>query len=168
MTQTETASGSAGQPTHSKLFLIDNSYSFLNQALQHYRKASRNVHDWPFAIFHLTQSIELMLKEALRKMHPIFIFENIDNPKHTVSLEQALARLETIAKVKVGDKERINIRRAADYRNKVVHYEFELNRFECKKLFAQLFEFVHFFNMKYLKEEVHDHIAKANWGSRRA
>ena len=151
------------RPTHSKLSLIENSHSFLNQSLRHYRKAARNVHEWPFAILHLTQSIELMLKEALRGTHPIFIFEDIDNPKLTVSLETALSRLERVSRVSVGEKEKSNIRRAAEYRNKVVHYEFELNRFECKKIFAQLFEFVHFFHMKYLLQEVHEHIAKDLW-----
>jgi HEPN domain-containing protein len=150
--------------THSKLSLIENSHNFLNQSLNHYRKASRNVNEWPFAIFHLTQSIELMLKEALRNIHPLLIFEDIDHPKLTVSLEKALSRLELVAHVSVGEKEKINIRRAADYRNKVVHYEFELNKFECKKTFAQLFEFVHFFHMKYLRQETHEKIAKELWG----
>ena len=152
-----------GPPTHSKLSLIENSHNFLNQSLRHYRKASRNVHEWPFAILHLTQSIELMLKEALRNIHPILIFENIDHPTRTVSLEQALSRLSMVADVKVGEKEKLNIRRAADYRNRVVHYEFELSRFECKKIFAQLFEFVHFFHKKYLKRETHEYVAKDLW-----
>jgi hypothetical protein len=104
-----------------------------------------------------------MLKQVLRESHPILIFENIDNPRRTVSLDQALTRLESVAKVTVGDKEKVNIRRAADYRNKVVHYEFELNRFECKNIFAQLFEFVHFFHYKYLKQEIHACIAKDLW-----
>jgi HEPN domain-containing protein len=150
-------------PIHSKLSLIENSDSFLNQSLRHYRKASRNVHEWPFAILHLTQSIELMLKEALRNTHRILIFEDIDHPKLTVSLETALSRLELVSNVSVGEKEKINIRRAADYRNRIVHYEFELNRFECKKIFAQLFEFIHFFHAKYLKRETHEHIARDLW-----
>lgn len=152
-----------GPPTHSKLSLMENSYSFLNKSLRHYRKASRNVHEWPFAILHLTQSIELMPKEALRNIHPILIFEDIDHPKRTGSLEQALLRLEMVAKVSVGEKEKLNIRRAADYRNRVVHYEYELNRFECKKIFAQLFEFVHLFHMKCLKQETHEHLANYTW-----
>ena len=105
-----------------------------------------------------------MLKEALRKVHPILVFEDIDRPKLTVSLETALSRLERVSKyVQVGDKEKINIRRAADYRNQIVHYEFELNRFECKKIFAQLFEFIHFFHAKYLKRETHDYIVRDLW-----
>jgi hypothetical protein len=111
----------------------------------------------------MVQCIELMLKHVLRNTHPILIFEDIDNPRHTVSLERALSRLETVSKFRVGEKEKLNFKRAADYRNKIVHYEFELNRFECKKIYAQLFEFVHFFHTKYLREEVHAHISKDLW-----
>jgi hypothetical protein len=146
----------------SKLTLIENSYNFLNQSLLHYRKASRNVHDWPFTILHITQSIELMLKHVLREIHPILVFEDVDRPKHTVTLEQALNRL-TNAGIAIDDKEKLNIARAANYRNQVVHYEFELNRFECKKIYAQLFEFVHFFHVKHLKMEIHAHIARHHW-----
>jgi HEPN domain-containing protein len=160
---TPAKSAIANPPIFSKLSLIENSYDFLNQSLRHYRKARRNVHEWPFALLHITQSIELMLKHVLRQTHPILIFEDIDHPRRTVSLEQALKRLETVARVAVGDKEKVNIQRAADYRNKIVHYEFELNRFDCKNTFAQLFEFVHFFHDKYLKHEIHAHIARDMW-----
>jgi hypothetical protein len=46
---------------------------------------------------------------------------------------------------------------------RVVHYEFELNRFEWKKVYAQLFEFVHFFHLKHFDEEIHAHIAHDHW-----
>lgn len=146
----------------SKLTLIENSYNFLNQSLAHYRKTSRNVHEWPFAILHITQSIELMLKQVLRNTHPILIFENVDHPKHTVSLEQALVRLAN-AGVTIDDKEKRNITRASNLRNLVVHYEFELNKFECKNIYAQLFEFVHFFHVKHLGAEIHNHISRKHW-----
>ncbi|MGH9732930.1 MAG: hypothetical protein ACRD4A_14645, partial [Candidatus Acidiferrales bacterium] len=147
---------------HLKLSLIENEYNFLNQSLKHYKKTSRNVHEWPFALLHLTQSIELMLKQRLSEIHPLFIFEDIDHPKNTVSLEQALSRLEA-AGVVVGDKGKVNIRRATKYRNLVVHYEFELNKFEWKEIYAQLFEFIHFFHHEHLKGELHSRIARENF-----
>ena len=139
---------------HLTLSLIENAYSFLNQSLRHYRKASRPVSDWPFAMLHITQASELMLKKLLSDFHPILICENVDRPRHTVSLEQALTRLEALG-VSVGQKEKLNICRAANYRNRVVHYEFELNKFEWTNIYAQLFEFLHFFHHKHLKSEIH-------------
>ncbi|HLZ91335.1 MAG TPA: hypothetical protein VKQ28_06435 [Candidatus Acidoferrum sp.] len=145
-----------------KLTLIENSYNFLNQSLQHYRKTSRNVHEWPFTILHITQSIELMLKHVLRTVHPTLVFEDVDHPKRTVTLEQALNRLAN-AGIAIGDKEKLNIARASKHRNLVVHYEFELDRFECKNIYAQLFEFVHFFHLKHLNKEIHGHIQRGHW-----
>jgi hypothetical protein len=162
MAKRPTASARKGLAIFSKLTLIDNSYNFLNQSLQHYRKTSRNVHEWPFSILHITQSIELMLKHVLRAIHPILVFEDVDHPRRTVTLEQALTRLAN-AGVSIDDKEKLNIARASSYRNLVVHYEFELNRFECKKIYAQLFEFVHFFHLKHLDREIHGHIAREHW-----
>lgn len=147
---------------HLELSLIENSRAFLNQSLRHYRKTGKNVHEWPFAMLHLTQSLELMLKQRLEKIHPIFIYENIDHPRHTVSLEQALLRMEALG-IAVDEKEKLNIRKAADIRNRVVHYEVELNRFEWKKIYSQIFEFVHFFHRKHLRSEIHTHLAQENW-----
>lgn len=148
-------------PTHFKLSLIENTYSFLNQSLRHYKKTSRDAHEWPFALLHLTQSIELMLKWRLCEVHPLFIFEDIDHAKHTVSLETALGRLAAVGIV-VGNKEKRCIQRASSIRNLVVHYEFELNKFECKTIYAQLFEFIHFFHVEHLRRELHTNILREN------
>jgi hypothetical protein len=91
----------------------------------------------------------------------LFIFQDIDHPQATVSLEQALDRL-NVAGVVVGEKEKTNIRRAVKFRNLIVHYEFELNKFEWKKIYAQLFEFVHFFHVEHLKREMHLKIWREN------
>jgi hypothetical protein len=151
---------------HLTLSLEENAYGFLNQSLKHYRKTSRNVQEWPFALLHIVQSLELLLKRVLETINPILIYKDIDqqNPEghHTVSLEQALTRLENL-KVPIEEKERLMIRKAAVKRNQVVHYQIELNRFEWKKLYAQLFEFLHFFHQKHLKSELHSHIAPDNW-----
>ncbi len=152
----------SGAATHLRLSLRENAYSFLNQSLRHYRRSQRKVEEWPFALLHITQCLELMIKQVLRQEHPIFIYEDIDHPRRTVALEQALARLEQLG-ISIGDKERVNIRKAADYRNRVVHYEIELNKFEWRNLYAQLFEFVHFFHHKHFKAEIHSMVARDNW-----
>lgn len=150
---------------HLKFSLEENAYSFLNQSLRHYRKTTRNLREWPFALLHLVQSLELLLKAVLHKIHPILIFKDIDqasSDKQTVTLEQGLARLENL-KEPIEDKERIMIKRASIRRNQVVHHRVELNKFEWKKLYAQLFEFLHFFHFKHLGTDLHSHIDKENW-----
>jgi integrase len=120
--------------SHLTLTLSDNAYNFLNQSLKHYRLTTKGAREWPFALLHLTQSIELMLKQRLSEIHPLFIFQDIDHPQFTVSLEQALDRL-NVAGVVVGEKEKTNIRRAVKFRNLIVHYEFE-SRKEMKAILA--------------------------------
>ena len=150
------------QAIHLKLSLMDNAYNFLNQSLRHYRKASRSMNEWPFALLHLTQTVELMLKYRLCMVSRILIYEDIDHPRNTVSLEKALGRLEG-AGIRISNKEKTNIRKAASFRHQVVHYEVELNKFQWKRVYAQLFEFVHFFHHLHFSKELHTRIDKDNW-----
>lgn len=115
-------------------------------------------------MLHLTQALELLVKEALHGIHPRLILEDVDarNADKTVSLQRGLERLELFG-VPIDAKERINIGRAARLRGQVVHHDVELNRFEWQNIYAQLFEFVHFFHQKHLKSELHREIAKENW-----
>lgn len=150
---------------HLTFSLEENVYSFLNQSLRHYRKTSRNLREWPFALLHLVQSLELLLKVVLHKVHPILIYKDIDQvgpDKQTVTLEQALTRLDNL-KGPIEEKERLAIRRAAVKRNQIVHYQVGLNKFEWKKLYSQHFEFLHFFHFKHLGTDLHSHIERGNW-----
>jgi hypothetical protein len=54
-------------------------------------------------------------------------------------------------------------RKSCKVAGQVVHHDVELNRFEWQNIYAQLFEFVHFFHHKHLKSELHREIAKENW-----
>jgi hypothetical protein len=111
---------------------------------------------------HLTQAIELILKQLLKNIHPILIFEDIDSPKRTVSLIQALTRLQSLG-VTVSPKEKVNVQRAANYRNLIVHSEFELNKHKWKNIYAQLFEFVHFLHHSHFNTDIHSQIKEDNW-----
>ena len=148
--------------THS-FSLRDNAYRFLNHSLRHSRKASTNVHEWAFAIFCITQSIELLLKAVLRAQHPALIFEDLDNPRRTVNLRQALTRLETHAGLAIGQKEKHVIEKASECRNALLHFELTMNHFQLKNLCAQLFEFAHYFHFELLPAELHEHIDKDLW-----
>lgn len=55
------------------------------------------------------------------------------------------------------------IGRAARKRNEVVHYRVALNKFEWKKLYSQLFDFIHFFHFQHLGTDLHSHITRGNW-----
>lgn len=147
----------------SNISLIENSYSFINEAIVNSRRSKRNHKYLPFAILHLIQGLELLLKHALREEHPILIYENIDKPTNTVSLSQCLLRLKNIANVNIDEKEDKIINRAISQRNKIVHFEYEINPFHQKSVFIELFEFVHYFHKKHFGSELHDHIDEKLW-----
>ncbi|PHR71108.1 MAG: hypothetical protein COA66_10330 [Arcobacter sp.] len=146
-----------------KISLIENSYTFVNEAILNSRKAKLDVKYLSFSILHLIQGLELMLKHLLNKEHPILIYENIDKPKNTVSLKQALERLINISNVDIEPNEIKIINRAISQRNKIVHHEYELNPYQQYSIFIQLFEFIHYFHKKHFKIELHDFIDKKLW-----
>ena len=146
-----------------KYNLTDNAYSFINESLLNVRKSKRHEYYWSFAILHIIQGLELLMKEVLRREHPVLVFENIETQKNTVSISQALERLIRVAQVDVDAKERGMIRRAINYRNLITHYEYSLNEKHFKSVYIQLFEFLHYFHHKHLNAELHEHISKARW-----
>lgn len=108
--------------------LLENAYAFVNEAIRNSRRAKLEARYWSFAILHLIQGLELLMKHVLQQQHPVLIYENIDNPKNTGSLSLCLERLKTIAKLEIDEKEERVIRRAITQRNKIVHHEYEVNR----------------------------------------
>lgn len=146
-----------------KYKLLNNAYAFINEAILNSRKAKRNTHYWSFAILHTIQGLELLLKHILREEHSILVYENIDSPKNTVSLSKALERAIAIAQVNIDEQEKKIIQSAINQRNMIVHYEYDLKPEYFKKIFLQLFEFIHYFHFKHIKAELHDFIDEKLW-----
>jgi hypothetical protein len=145
------------------LTLLNNSHAFLNEALSKAIEAERDPHQWQFAIFSLVQSIELTLKERLRREHPVLIFRDIDRKNQTVTLEQALTRLSEIARISITEGDTSAIRTAINWRNLVVHYEFEFSSEALKPVFAKLLGFLTSFHKAHLDSFLADHVSSENW-----
>jgi len=111
-----------------------------------------------FAILHLVQAVELSLKELLRRQHPILIYESVDTPRNTVSLAQAMARIENqaIAGITIPQDEKKKIATAVKLRNQITHFEFEFSEEYAMAKFSELFAFLVYFQGRYLKLEVED------------
>jgi len=145
------------------LTLLNNSHAFLNEALSKAIEAEKDPHQWQFAIFFLVQSIELTLKERLRREHSVLIFRDVDKKNHTVSLEQALTRLSEIARISITESDATAIRTATNWRNLVVHYEFEFSSETLKPVFAKLLGFLTTFHKTHLDSFLADHVSSVNW-----
>jgi len=131
----------------------------MSEAVRGAIAAREDVSRWAFAILNLVQATELSLKELLRRGHPIFIYENIDNPRNTVSIVQALSRIPRVLGVTIPDDEKRKILKAVELRNKITHFEFELTEESAMAKFSEIFAFLVYFQGRHLKVEVEDILA---------
>lgn len=127
------------------------------------RAREEDAFQWTFAIVNSVQAIELLLKERLRREHPLLVFANIDRPRrHTVSLETALERLKA-CDVNLGAEEMERLHCAKDLHNDVVHYELAATVDQLEAAYVDVFEFAHTFHLKELGEELHEHLDPDLW-----
>jgi hypothetical protein len=144
--------------------LRENAYDFLNESLRAAREAEVRQHAWKFAVLHVVQAIELLLKARLQAEHPVLIYENVDRRGNTVSLQQAVERITSAARVQLTPREQRAVRRAQKWRDPIVHFEFEMNEYEVKSVFVQLFEFLMRFHDEHTGfGSLHDHIDPSLW-----
>lgn len=146
-----------------KLTLLENAENFIKHSLRQAIDAERDPHYWKYAILNLVQSIELSLKELLRKEHEILMYKNIDNPRETVSLEIAVSRLQSILKIKFNKDDLEKIKLASIYRNKIVHYEFSFNEKEIKSIYAKLIGFLQSTFNSYFKKNLDEIVGEGIW-----
>ena len=102
------------------------------------------------------------MKERLRREHQLLVFSNVDKPGHTVSMEVALGRLQALG-VGIEAADQHAIRTAIGWRDRIAHYEVELSVEDAQRIYALLFEFLHSFHRRELREDLHSHISEENW-----
>ena len=80
------------------------------------------------AILNIFHSIELSLKEKLHRIHPLFIYKNIDRPitedSQTVSLDEILARYNNLG-ISLDHKQIGILKNLQARRNRIEHHRFE-------------------------------------------
>ncbi len=135
--------------TH-KLGFLENSHRFLAEAANKAILAQEDSDQWLFAVSALVQSVELALKAALAQIHPILIFENIDNPKRSVTIGTATNRLlnKKIGKYILSKKDLARLKKAIEIRNQITHSDFSINIRQIESNFHEIFAFLAEFNRK--------------------
>jgi HEPN domain-containing protein len=146
-----------------KLSLLENAYSFLEEAVDKAIAAEDDPKQWKFAILYAVQSAELLLKECLRREHPALLFQNIDRPGPTVDIETALERLANLTAVRIDQRDRRTLLQAKKWRNQIIHYEYELRTRELKVAFATLLGFTHHFSRTQFGVMVDLEVLKSQW-----
>jgi hypothetical protein len=147
-----------------KMTLLENSYDFLNESLRAAQRAEKEPHAWKFAVFNLVQGLELLLKARLQAEHSVLIYENVDARTRTVSLTQAVGRITDAARIDLSSRELRTIRKAAQWRDQIVHFEFEMSAYQVEAVYSQLFEFVTRFHNDHTSfGEFHSKIDRDLW-----
>lgn len=101
------------------------------------------------AVVAIAHGIELLLKERLRRVHPVLIWENVDKfpnlSARTVTVDVALNRLIRIGGLKLGGDDVNLIASLRDTRNAIEHYVWTTTKDEVDIIIGRALEFaLHF------------------------
>jgi hypothetical protein len=146
-----------------KLSLLENAESFVTESLAKVLAAENDPQQWKFAILAAVQAIELILKELLRREHWTLLFQNIDKPKLTVSLDQAMERLKNVSPVRISPDEVATIRTAIALRNRVVHADVSFEPDQVKAIVAGLIQFASHLFATFLHKQLREAVNPEIW-----
>lgn len=139
-----------------KFSLLENSNSFLKESINNVKDARTDKIKWKFSILHLVQSLELLLKEVLRRKNTLLLYENIDTQEHTITISKALERItnslffeETI----ITNKEIRKIKHAIVLRNKITHQNLNENVEYLTSKYFEVLSIISYIHSSILKTE---------------
>lgn len=141
-----------------RLSLIENAYDSLNESLASVERAQHDPTRWKFAVLHLVHAVELVVKQRLFNEHELLIWENVDNPGRTASLEKALTRL-THIRASIPPSDLNAIKTAIRWRNSITHYEVDLIAEEVRENYLLIFEFLDSFHSAHFDGSLSEHVA---------
>jgi ribosomal protein L37E len=138
--------------------LVENAKDSLSHAIEHLSPVNRNTTgDWKRIIVDLAHVVELLFKERLRRVHPAFVFNDIDkypsNNAFTVGAEKAFVRLQKIDNLKFSESDKKAVKVAREKRNEIEHFEFSIENHEAKVLVGQVLSFILMFAEEQLELE---------------
>lgn len=148
-----------------KFDLINNAKDSLHHAVKHLTDPEGiQGRDLKVAIRDIAHVIELLLKEKLRRIHPAFIYQDIDKYQSpeatTITTDKAIERIFKFAGIVLGEDSKRTITSCRKIRNAIEHYEFELNPKEAKGVIGRMLSFIFDFSKKYLELDLEGEFRK--------
>lgn len=148
-----------------KYDLINNAKDSLHHAVEHLTDPEGiQGRDLKLAIRDIAHVIELLLKEKLRRMHPAFIYQDIDKYKSpeaaTITTDKAIERVFKFAGIVLSEDSKRTIISCRKMRNAIEHYEFEINLEEAKGIIGRILSFIFDFSKKYLELDLEGEFRK--------
>ena len=148
-----------------KFTLSENARDFLEDALSNAVAAEKRPKRWKFAVLSIVQSIELSLKELLREVHPLFVYQNIDKPSKTITLDLAVSRLNRIINLELSEDEENALKLAKETRHEIVHFEVDSNLEELKLAFSRLLGFLSDFYDAHFETPLYYEVDEKLWAA---
>ena len=106
------------------------------------------------SVLSIAHGVELLLKERLRRVHPVLIWENVDKypslGARTVTVDTALNRLARIGGLKFSVQDTSLITSLRDTRNAIEHYAWSTTKAEADRIVGQALGFA----LHFSKEEL--------------
>ena len=130
-----------------KFTLVENALDSLEHTITMLTsKKNLDTGDYKRVILDLSHIAELLLKEKLRRIHPAFVFADIDKypskAAFTVGAEQALKRLKNIGDISFSEQDYAALKTVREKRNEVTHFEFTINEEEAKIVIGNMLVFI--------------------------
>lgn len=148
-----------------KLNLLENAHDSLKHVLEHAEPANKSAGDLKIIISGCAHVVELLFKEKLHRIHPAFIFSNIEdypNDKRTITADKATKRLRSLAGIEFTKDEEKAIKTVRHKRNEIEHYEFSVSEQEGKAITGQILSFIFNFSEKHLELDWKDRYLQSN------
>lgn len=101
------------------------------------------------AVLSIAHGVELLLKERIRRVHPVLVWENVDKfpnlSARTVTVDTALRRLNKIGGLRIDEADSELIRSLRDTRNAIEHYSWATTKAEAEQIVGRSLGFaLHF------------------------
>lgn len=141
------------------LDLLHNAIDSTVHGLEHYVEGRRSATNYKFAILHIAQGVELILKERLRQEHWVLIYDKVEKPNksRTIDFETVVARLQSICKLSLA-KYIDGLRGLRNARHEIEHYKVSLSEQEAATLIGSNIPFLMEFLEDELKTTLQEHI----------
>ncbi len=128
--------------------LLGNAQDSLRQAVQllAFQDVGSRHAQLKHAIVNTAHCIELLLKERLRRVHPAFIWEKVENyarlDAKTVTVDAVITRLKRIGNVSITEADESVLKSIRTTRNAIEHYEWFTTEKEAKLIIGNALSFV--------------------------
>lgn len=151
---------SRAAPAKIEFDLLSNAIDSLHHAIDHFAPLGEDpvASDYKRAILDVAHVVELLLKERLSREHPALIWRKVEKypslDEQTVTVDEAIARLDAICRVKISAEDRAAIDVSKRLRNSIQHFRFSITEKEAKISIGKMLAFILDFSERELAHSI--------------